>query len=40
MKKTGSYIYTDAWLLAMSDGIRHAYGKDYYYRYVRPVLAL
>lgn len=29
-----------AWLLDMSDGYRLAYGKDYNFRYVRPVLAL
>lgn len=29
-----------AWLLDMSDGLRHNYGKDGNYHYVRPVLAL
>lgn len=29
-----------AWVLGMSDGYRHAYGKGNYTRYVRPVLAL
>lgn len=33
------YSYDGAWLLAMSDGSRGAYHKNYYYRYVRPVLA-
>lgn len=33
-----SYYY--AWTLAMSDGTRDAYIKNYDYRYVRPVLAL
>jgi len=28
-----------AWKLDMSDGSRYAYGKNYNYRYVRPVLA-
>lgn len=32
------YDYYGAWLLAMSDGLRGAYGKRDYY-YVRPVLA-
>lgn len=31
---------TNAWWLDMSDGYRNAYFKNYYYRYVRPVLAL
>ena len=35
-ESSGNY----AWLLAMSDGSRYAFGKDYNYQYVRPVLAL
>lgn len=33
------YSYYNAWLLDMSDGIRYAYVKGNYLRYVRPVLA-
>lgn len=33
------YSYYDAWILDLSDGRRYAYYKDYFNRYVRPVLA-
>jgi hypothetical protein len=39
MKKTGSYIYTDAWKLLMNNGYRCSNYKGSNY-YVRPVLAL